>query len=78
MKVVDTTSVESIAEFCIWNGDGIYSMDAFPDLVKALEAHISYNTLLVLTDKGGISVLCRWDLSEDGKTAKIIDFIIKL
>jgi len=76
MNAIDIIT-EDIAQFCIDNSKGIYTQSALYDLCKAISMHIEYNTILVMKDSGGIAVMCRWNISEDGLTAVIIDFVIR-
>ena len=58
-------SDRDVAEFIIMEGDGLYKLGQFRELVGTVKKHREYGTLLVNGDEEGIFIVCRYNLLAD-------------
>lgn len=65
-----------IVEFIYQHGDGLYTLSAYADLLKAVDKHLKYKTIVVLRDNKGITAIVRYNW-QDKSTIFVIDAITR-
>jgi len=73
--------IEAIADFVIKyspekKGKSQYIEENREKIKEAIVKHINYKTCIILMDLEGIAGLCRWNVSDSGTVAHILDLII--
>lgn len=71
-------TADKIADFFIDEGEGLFSPEQRDDLIKAIEGHIKYGTIKVLTHPktGEVTAAIRWNWNEDD-TVHVLDAAVK-
>lgn len=65
-----------IADFMVAHSDGLYADSEATHLVRYIELHIVYGTLMVVRDKGDIVAVCRWNMKSPFE-AEILDLVVR-
>lgn len=68
-------NIDAIADFVIKYGGR--KKEEREKIKEVIKQHINYKTCIVVHDLDGVVAVCRWNISNSGKVAHILDLIIK-
>ena len=68
-------NIDAIADFVIKYGDR--KEEEKEKIKEVITQHINFKTCIVVHDLNGVAGICRWNVSDSGTVAHILDLIIK-